>query len=235
MHPNIWTHPEQPRRAGPLTRDDIVRAGIEVADAGGPSALTMAAVAHRLGPYTPMALYRHVLNKDGLVDLMLDRVTAEIPVPPGPGPDWRADLRAVATAGWSMVKRHLWYAQLMPTRPPLGPHLLRRTEFKLTVLTGAGATIGAAMTYAALLDRHVLGNAVQEAEEQAMRRRLGLDDEPALVAALAGAREVAVAGGHRLLAQWMAAPTGPGLDEQFELSLGFLLDGIASRLRAVSP
>jgi AcrR family transcriptional regulator len=208
-----------------------VRAAIAVADEGGPQALTMAAVAKRLGPFTPMALYRHVLSKDGLIDLMLDAVTAEIPLPAEPGADWRADLHAVASASWAVVKRHLWFAQLAPTRPPLGPHMMRRTEFVLQVLVRRGAALGEAMTYAALLDRHILGSAQQEAEELAMRRRYGLHTPEQLGEAVTAVRDLAAAGGrHPLLAQWMASPSGPGLDEQFELSLGFLIDGIASRL-----
>ncbi|MFJ4985782.1 TetR/AcrR family transcriptional regulator [Streptomyces sp. NPDC088732] len=229
--PLIWTRPAPRRRQSPLDRDDIVRAAVEVADEGGAQALTMAAVAGRLGPYTPMALYRHVLSKDGLVDLMLDAVTAEIPLPDAPGDDWRADLRTVATSSWAMVKRHLWYARLAPTRPPLGPHTMRRTEFLLRVLVGRGANVGEAMTYAALLDRHILGSAQQEAEELAMRHRHGLHTPAQLAEAVTAARELAAEGGrHPLLAQWMAAPEGPGLDEQFALSLTFLIDGIATRL-----
>ncbi|MDX2709260.1 TetR/AcrR family transcriptional regulator [Streptomyces sp. PA03-6a] len=229
--PLIWTQPAPRRRQSPLERDDIVRAAIAVADEGGPQALTMAAVAKRLGPYTPMALYRHVMSKDGLVDLMLDAVTAEIPLPPVPGADWRADLHAVATGSWDAVKRHLWFAQLAPTRPPLGPHMMRRTEFVLQVLVRQGATLGEAMTYAALLDRHVLGSAQQEAEELAMRRRHGIHTPQQLAAAVTAARELAAAGGrHPLLARWMEAPSGPDADGQFELSLAFLIDGIAARL-----
>ncbi|MEV5124565.1 TetR/AcrR family transcriptional regulator [Streptomyces decoyicus] len=229
--PLIWTHPSPRRRRSPLERDDIVRAAVAVADEGGTQALTMTAVAKRLGPYTPMALYRYVLSKDGLTDLMLDSVTAEIPVPDEPGDDWRADLHAVAAETWAMVKRHLWYAQLMPTRPPLGPHLMRRTEFLLQVLVRQGLTVGEAMTFAALLDRHLLGSAQQEAEELAMRRRHGLHSPRQLSEAITAARDLAAEGGrHPLLAEWMTAPSGAGMDEQFELSLAFLLDGIATRL-----
>ncbi|MFD3417760.1 TetR/AcrR family transcriptional regulator [Streptomyces decoyicus] len=229
--PLIWTHPSPRRRRSPLERDDIVRAAVAVADEGGTQALTMTAVAKRLGPYTPMALYRYVLSKDGLTDLMLDSVTAEIPVPDEPGDDWRADLHAVAAETWAMVKRHLWYAQLMPTRPPLGPHLMRRTEFLLQVLVRQGLTVGEAMTFAALLDRHLLGGAQQEAEELAMRRRHGLHSPRQLSEAITAARDLAAEGGrHPLLTEWMTAPSGAGMDEQFELSLAFLLDGIATRL-----
>lgn len=227
----IWTQPSPQRRRSPLERDDIVRAAVAVADEGGAQALTMTAVAKRLGPYTPMALYRYVLNKDGLVDLMLDSVTAEIPVPDAPGDDWRADLHALATESWAMVKRHLWYAQLMPTRPPLGPHLMRRTEFLLQVLVGQGLPVGEAMTYAALLDRHILGSAQQEAEELAMRRRYGLHSPQQLGEAITAARALAAEGGrHPLLTEWMTAPSGAGMDEQFALSLAFLVEGIAARL-----
>lgn len=229
--PLIWLQPPAPVRKRQLERDEIVRAAITVADQGDLSALTMAAVARQLGPYTTMALYRYVPNKDGLIDLMLDCVTGEIPVPATPGRDWRADLHTLAVHSWAMVKRHSWYAQLVHTRPPLGPHMMRRTEFMLAVFTGQGAPIGKAMTYAALLDRHIYGSALQEAEERAMHQRYGLETAQKLTAAIAAVRELAVAAGHYPnLARWMAAPAGATLDEQFELSLGFLLDGIASRL-----
>jgi AcrR family transcriptional regulator len=75
-----------------------VTAAIGLADEAGAGALTMKAVAARLGPYSAMALYRYVHSKDGLVDLMLDAATAEIPRPVRPGPDWRADLEELAAA-----------------------------------------------------------------------------------------------------------------------------------------
>lgn len=234
--PLIWTHAAPRRRHSPLERDDIVAAAVAVADEGGERALTMAAVARRLGPYTPMALYRHVLSKDGLVDLMLDHVAAEIALPARPGDDWRADLRAVAAESWAMVKRHLWFAQLVPTRPPLGPHLMARTECVLGTLVRQGATVGEAMTYAALLDRHIFGSAQQEAEERAMRARYGLTTPERLGEAVTAARALAAEGGrHPLLAQWMAAPEGADMDEQFALSVAFLIDGIATRLPGAAP
>jgi AcrR family transcriptional regulator len=69
-----------------LGRDEIVAAAIVVADNDGPDAVTMKAVAGRLGRYTPMALYRYVPSKDGLVDLMLDAAIRTAPVPERPGP-----------------------------------------------------------------------------------------------------------------------------------------------------
>src|SRR5581483_7089321 len=122
----IWTQPPPPPRQRSLGREDIVAAAIGLADEAGPDALTMKAVAGRLGSYSAMALYRYVHSKDGLVDLMLDAATAEIPVPPSPGPDWRADLQALAGQTREMTKRHPWYAALYHTRPPAGPHMMQR-------------------------------------------------------------------------------------------------------------
>jgi AcrR family transcriptional regulator len=230
--PPIWTLPPPPPRQRALGREEIVAAAVALADEAGTGALTMKAVAARLGSYSPMALYRYVHSKDGLVDLMLDAVTAEVPVPDRPGHDWRADLHAVATYTRRMIERHPWYAVLTHTRPPVGPHMMRRLEFMLAVLTGQGAALGAAMTYAALIDRHVVGSGLQEAEETRFAARHGLDDGAAFLAATAPVRDLAEEGGHRLLARWLAAPTGPTPDEQFQLGLAFLLDGIAAHLAA---
>jgi AcrR family transcriptional regulator len=178
-----------------------------------------------------MALYRYVHNKEGLVDLMLDAAAAEIPLPEQPGGDWRADLSGLATETRRMTTRHPWYAPLIHTRPPAGPHIMRRLEFMLTVLTRRGATVAEAMTYAALIDRHVLGSALQEVQESRLNQRYDLDDGTRLYAALMTLRDLAAADGHLpLLTGWLAQPAATTADEQFTLGLEFLLDGIARRL-----
>jgi hypothetical protein len=152
-------------------------------------------------------------------------------VPDGPGADWRADLSDLAMATRRMIQRHSWFAALYHTRPPVGPNLMRRLEFMLGVLVGQGASAAEAMTYAALIDRHVVGSGIQEAEEARMSRRLGLEDEGALRSALATVRGLAD-GRFPILAGWLARPSGAAPGEQFELGLRFLLDGIAGELAA---
>ena len=225
----IWAQPDPPPRRQALGREPIVTAAIGLADESGPDALTMQAVAARLGSYSAMALYRYVGSKDGLIDLMLDRAAGEIPVPDGPGADWRSDLSDLAMATRRMIERHPWFAALYHSRPPVGPNLMRRLEFMLAVLVGQGATAAEAMTFAALIDRHVVGSGLQEAEEARMSRRLGLDDAAALRSALAAVRGLAD-GRFPILAGWLARPSGAAPGEQFELGLRFLLDGIAGEL-----
>jgi AcrR family transcriptional regulator len=227
--------PAPATRPRELDQDTVVRAGVAVADEGGTGALTMAAVAHRLGPYTPMALYRYVGSKDGLIDLMLDHVTGEIDLPDRPGVDWRADLEAVALASWAMVNRHPWYAQLVHSRPPLGPNALRRTELVLEVLTGQGAAVRDAMAYAAVLDLHIFGSALQAAEERTMRRRYGVTDPAGLTEAIRALRSLVTPDRYPVLAAWMSDPSPASADDQFRLSLAFLLDGIGDRLAGPAP
>ena len=231
--PLVWLSPE-PEDGRRLTRAAVVRAAVSVADEAGAAGLTMAAVAGRLGEYSAMALYRYVASKDGLVDLMLDHVVAEIPLPDPADGGWRPQLRRVALDSWAMARRHVWYAQLVHTRPPLGPNLLRRTEALLATLTSTGLELPEALGYAQMLDRHVYAAALADAQEQAMLRAYGVDDDGEFTAAVRNLRET-VAARHPLLGRWMAAPTGPTPEQQLTLGLDFLLDGIAGRIAAGAP
>ena len=130
-----------------------------------------------------------------------------------------------------MATRHGWYARVVHASPPLGPNMLRRTEAVLEILTRQDATATEAVTYAALLDRHVFGGALQAAAERDLTTRYGLVTPDELTEAIAAARDLVAADGrYPVLSSWMARPTVTTPREQLELSLTFLLDGIAGRL-----
>src|SRR4051794_24326533 len=80
----------------PLTRDDVVRAAVEVLDDEGLPGLTLRAVATRLGVSAP-TLYWHVKDKRHLLDLVAEQVLADLPEasrPPRPDEpvwDWLAE------------------------------------------------------------------------------------------------------------------------------------------------
>lgn len=120
----LWDLREQPRR-GPkpsLSLEKIVQAALEIADAEGLSPLSMARVAERLGT-TAMSLYRHVRNKDELLQVMIDAAAAtDAPPAPDPDRDWRYNLERWARALVDLYRRHRWslYVPIGPL-PPIGP------------------------------------------------------------------------------------------------------------------
>ena len=108
---------------------------------------------------------------------------------------------------------------------------MRRTEAVLRLLTAAGAGVPQALSYLALLDRHVFAAAVTVAEERRMAQAYGIEDDDDLMAAIREIhRSLTDPRSYPLLAGWMAAPTGPTTDEQVMQALDFLLDGIQRQL-----
>jgi AcrR family transcriptional regulator len=213
-----------------LSQDAIVRAAIDVADAGGPEALTMQSVAQALGAFTPMSLYRYVYSKEGLIDLMLDAVLAEARPPQRSSGDWSADVYKLELHTWDVTMRHPWFAQLVHTRPPLGPNALRRTEYLLGVFTTLSSDIGTAMGYVSLLERLVIGLALQVGEEARAGFQVDVASEDSAYAGLDPLRQLTGdSAEYPLLARWAAAPSGPTPIEQVELGVRMLLDGIAAR------
>jgi AcrR family transcriptional regulator len=118
----------------PLTRERVLDAAIEMADANGVGALSMRKLAKNLG-FEVMSLYNHVANKDDLLDAMVDRVASEI-VTPVPGADWKADARAIAISAHEALLRHRWASALWSTRWP-GPNQWRYMERLLAALADA--------------------------------------------------------------------------------------------------
>lgn len=121
----------------PLTRERVLRAGVELADRDGLDALSMRKLATHLG-FEVMSLYNHIANKDDLIDGMLDLVFADVAIPP-PGTDWKDGMRELATSMHDALLRHRWAAAMIPFRFP-GPNRWRTSEAVLRLLTDGGFT-----------------------------------------------------------------------------------------------
>jgi AcrR family transcriptional regulator len=126
---------------GPKQRvsvDEVIRAGIEVADAEGLESLSMRKVADRLG-LKQMSIYTYVPGKSELIGLMIDEVIGEAGTPPHSG-TLRDRMTAVVRQMWDEFHRHPWLLQVDETRPWIGPNGSDRYEWQLQAIEGAGFT-----------------------------------------------------------------------------------------------
>src|SRR3954469_16951746 len=90
--------PPSSRRARPakpaLSRDLIVDTALELLRTEGYEATSMRRVAQALDT-GPASLYVYVANRDELLDLMLDRAIAQVPLPELDPSRWREQLKEV--------------------------------------------------------------------------------------------------------------------------------------------
>jgi AcrR family transcriptional regulator len=141
-----------------LTRERVLRAAIAQADAGGLEALSMRTLAEVLG-VAPMALYRHVANRDDLVDGMVDIVFSEIDLPSS-GQDWRAAMRQRAISVRDVLSHHRWAIGLMESRANPGPANLRHHDAVIGSLRAAGFDMAMVAHAYSLLDGYIYGFAL---------------------------------------------------------------------------
>jgi AcrR family transcriptional regulator len=135
----LWGRRERGRR-GPrpeLSPDAIVAAAMRVADAEGLEAVSMARVAKELG-FTTMSLYRHVANKDELLQLMWNAsaVGAETLVLEGSG--WRERLKSWALVQRDALDQHPWITQMPLAAPPVAPNSMHFVERALEAMDDSG-------------------------------------------------------------------------------------------------
>jgi AcrR family transcriptional regulator len=143
----LWQANEEtmePVKRERVTRERVLVAALDVADTDGIAAVTMRAVADQLG-VEAMALYRHVADKDALLDGLVDAVVAEINEACGALPalqaDWRARVRRRILTARTVVLRHRWAPELIATRGTLGPGLLEYFDRLCGEMVSGGCSI----------------------------------------------------------------------------------------------
>ena len=143
-----------------LSRHRVLSAGLALADSGGLESLTMRRLGEDLG-VEAMSLYKHVANKDALLDGMVDLVFAEIELPSG-DTDWRTAMRDRAISARAALVRHPWATALMQSRTAPGPATLTHHDAVIGTLRGAGFSIGLTAHAFSAIDAYVYGFALQE-------------------------------------------------------------------------
>lgn len=141
-------------------RQAILDAALAIADEHGVDAVSMRAVADRVG-LTSMALYPHVGDKAGLLDGMVDRLLGEV-APPDPALPWRDRMRALARSMREVATRHPATAQLLFSRPAVTPDAVHVVDLIYQALLEAGVPAADVPRVERLVSTTLLGYVISE-------------------------------------------------------------------------
>jgi AcrR family transcriptional regulator len=144
-----------------LTREEVLDATLALADEQGVDAVSMRAVARRLD-VTPMALYRHVGDKQALLDALVERLLDELPIPDR-GQPWRDRLEVLAASLRATARSHPDAFLMLLRRPAATPAALRRRDAVYDALRDAGVDEALVPRVERLLNSFILGFAASEA------------------------------------------------------------------------
>jgi AcrR family transcriptional regulator len=147
-------------RRMPLSRERVLRAAMELADRGGLGSLTMRRLGQELG-VEAMSLYKHVANKDEILDGLGELIVAEVDLP-APGDRWKPAMRRRAVSARSVFARHPWATTLLETRANPGAATLRYYDAVIGSLRGGGFSLVLAAHAFSVLDSYLRGFAAQE-------------------------------------------------------------------------
>ncbi|WP_035847155.1 TetR/AcrR family transcriptional regulator [Kitasatospora azatica] len=216
-------------RRTPLSRDRVLRAAVALADHAGIEALSMRSLAQELH-VVPMALYKHVANKEELLDGMVDVIVGEIDPPAGDA-EWRRAIRQRILSARRALLRHPWASRVIESRTNPTPGVLDYLNSVIGMFRAGG--LSADLTHHAM---HALGSRVwgftQElfntgpsAESSAgpsVDPELRAGELRAMAARYPHIVEIVLARSHD-----DASVVGQGCDDQFEFefALDLLLDG----------
>lgn len=147
----------------PLNRRAVLQAALDLADERGLTAVSMRAVADRVG-VTPMALYPHIGSKaallDGIVDLMLaeylPRTQALADQP------WDEQLRGLGYGIRELANRHPSAFILLFERPAVTPDAVRMVDVIYRIMLAAGVPEGQVLRMERLFTTFCLGYALSE-------------------------------------------------------------------------
>lgn len=123
-----------------LDRERVLTAAIALADDVGLDATSMRRLAETLN-VTPMALYKHVADREQLIDGMVDRVVAEIADDPGAGGDWRDAVRARILSSRAAILRHPWAKDAIETRTDSSPVVLAHMDALMGMMHDGGFSL----------------------------------------------------------------------------------------------
>ncbi|MBB5957944.1 AcrR family transcriptional regulator [Saccharothrix tamanrassetensis] len=176
--PSVWTRPRRSREQPALSRRQIVAEAVRLLDAEGLDALTMRRLGTRLEAGAT-SLYRHVANRDELIELVVDEVYGEIDIPDTDPADWRGAATTCAHSIRSMILRHPWIASVLGQvgLSYLGPNVMRLNERMMAMLDEAGFPPAEAGPAISTVVAFVIGTGLNEAAWLTMLARSGQTEQ----------------------------------------------------------
>jgi AcrR family transcriptional regulator len=171
----------------------------------------------------PMALYRHVANKEELLDGLVDVVIAEID-PPLEGVDWKTTIRARILSARRALLRHPWASRVMESRKSPTPVVLDYMDSMIGLFRTGGFSLD--LTHHAM---HAMGSRMFGFTQEIFNDTTDVDPaaEAEMWSAMAGTYpyifEIFTSISHD-----DASTVGPGCDDQFEFefALDLMLEGL---------
>ncbi len=145
-----------------LSRRAVIEAALAVGDSEGLDAVSLRRVARELG-VTPMALYRYVDSKEGLLAAVAERAFEEFELPAETDDDWREEMKALARSFRRLLLAHPTVAALFSSHPAeISRNGARIIEVVLGVLRRAGFPPHEAALVESECERFILGLVVLE-------------------------------------------------------------------------
>jgi TetR/AcrR family tetracycline transcriptional repressor len=151
-----------------LTTERVVDAALRAADEAGIEAVRLRRLAGALG-VTPMAIYRHVINKSHLLDLMAERLLEQVDLAPDEQASWQDRLRRLLGSYQAVVAEHP-AAPVLLSRPVVSPAVPRAAEALLAILHSAGFDAEQSARSLQLVTGMLLGPAIHRATWAAAER-----------------------------------------------------------------
>ena len=143
----------------PLSKQRVLHAAVALADDIGIASLSMRRLGQTLG-VEAMSLYKHVANKDEILDGIVDIAAGEIELP-AIGGDWKMAMRRRAVSAHAVLLRHPWATSLIVSRANVGPAMLRYVDRTIGCLREAGFSYVSADHAWNAIDSHVYGFTLQ--------------------------------------------------------------------------
>ncbi|ONI80331.1 TetR family transcriptional regulator [Saccharothrix sp. ALI-22-I] len=231
--PSVWARQRRAREQPALSQDRIVSEAVRLLDEEGLEALSMRALGTRLGAGAT-SLYRHVANKDELIELVVDEVYGEMRVGDADPVGWRAVVAECAHSLRAMVLRHPWVASVLGQvgLAQLGPNLMARSEQLLALFRAAGFPPGEADQAMSTLIAYVIGMTTSEAAYLSLLARSG-QTEQEWARSVRSTAEQSVRDHPRLRDEYAVRREDDPVklrEDNFTYGLDRVLDGLAARV-----